>query len=248
MLTEERHSIILNILSRQRTASLSELCAALDTSESTVRRDIAVLAENGLLSKIRGGAMAAAENFSYLERNVEEKASMYAEEKTAIAKYAASLIEDGDFVFLDAGTTAAKMIDYIPQKSVGFVTNAFMNAKKLALRGFKVHIVAGEVKPSTEAIVGEQAVSTLSKYNFTKCFMGVNGISVKGGFSTPDSDEAAVKAAAIAHSKMVYVLADRSKFDNITAVRFGELKQAIIITDKIPSKKYLAAAEIKEVM
>ena len=248
MLTEERHSKILDTLSRQRTASLGELCNMLGTSESTVRRDIAILAESGLLTKIRGGAMAAGENFSYHEHNVEEKANMFVEEKTAIARYAASLIEDGDFVFLDAGTTTAKMIEFIPSKSVSFVTNAFINAKNLALRGFKVQIAAGEVKPSTEAIVGAQAVQSLSRFNFTKCFIGVNGISLKGGLSTPDNEEAAVKSAAIAHSKAEYILADRSKFDSITAVRFGELKQAVIITDKIPSKKYMGATEIKEVL
>lgn len=248
MLTEERHSVILEVLSRQRTAGLGELCAVLNTSESTVRRDIAILAESGQLIKIRGGAMAAGESFSYHEHNVEEKANMFVEEKTAIARYAASLIEDGDFVFLDAGTTTAKMIEYIPSKSVSFVTNAFINAKKLALRGFKVQITAGEVKPSTEAIVGAQAVETLSRYNFTKCFMGVNGISLKGGLTTPDNEEAAVKAAAIAHSKTMYLLADHSKFDSITAVRFGEIKQAVIITDKLPSKKYFGVTEIKEVL
>ena len=186
MLTEERHTRIMEALNKQKSLEISELCSLLNASESTVRRDLLILDEAGLLNKVRGGAMAIGENFSAVEHNIAEKQTLYVEEKTAIARYAASLIEDGDFVFLDAGTTTEKMIGFIPSKSVTFVTNAFVSAKELAARGFEVLITAGEVKASTEAIVGTEAVITLSHYNFTKCFMGTNGISIHGGFSTPD--------------------------------------------------------------
>lgn len=201
-----------------------------------------------MIIKVRGGAMAIGESFTSLEHNIEEKVNMFVEEKTAIAKYAASLIKNGDFVYLDAGTTVEKMIDFIPSKSVTFVTNAFINAKRLAQMGYRVLILAGEVKPTTEAIIGVEAVIALSRYNFTKCFIGVNGISVKGGFSTPDINEAKVKAAAIAHSKEVYILGDHSKFGKITAAKFAELKKGHIITDKVTDKKYFSETSIKEVL
>lgn len=248
MLTEERHSIILDTLERQRSADLAELCALLDASESTVRRDLAALAENKLLIKVRGGAMALGENFAAFEHNVEEKSNMFVEEKIAIARYAASLIEDGDFVFLDAGTTTGRLIEFIPSKSVIFVTNAFIHAKRLAQRGFKVLITPGEVKASTEAVVGSEAVMALSHYNFTKCFMGVNGISVHGGYSTPDKGEANVKSSAIGRGRKVFVLADHSKFGKTAAVKFSELRAAEIITDKAANKKYFAETTIKEVL
>lgn len=249
MLTEERHSIILDTVNKNKNVELAELCELLNTSESTVRRDLALLDEKGLLIKVRGGAIAVAdESFTAAEPNVEEKAGLFSAEKEAIARYAASLIEDGDFVYIDAGTTTEKMIEYIPSKSVTFVTNAFINAKKLAQRGFRVIIVAGEVKPSTEAIIGSEAVTTLMYYNFTKCFMGVNGISVKGGFSTPDKSEAAVKRTAVSRSREVYILCDHSKFGKISSVKFSELNRGKIITDKVPDKKYLSETQIKEVL
>lgn len=248
MLTEERHSRIMEALNRQKSVGLSELCAMLDASESTVRRDLMSLDEAGLLTKVRGGAMALGENFLAVEHNVAEKESLFVEEKTAIARYAASLVEDGDFVFLDAGTTTEKMIRFIPSKSVTFVTNAFVLAKELAARGFEVLITAGEVKASTEAIVGTGAVISLSHYNFTKCFMGTNGISVHGGFSTPDKSEADVKETAILRSREAFVLADSSKFGKVTANMFSDLTKAKIITDKVTNKKYLAKADIKEVL
>ena len=248
MLTEERHARIMEALSRQKSVSLAELCKLLDASESTVRRDLFALDESGLLTKVRGGAIAIGESYSTAEHNIEEKAGLFVEEKTAIARYAASLIEDGDFIFLDAGTTTEKMVQFIPSRSVTFVTNAFITAKELASRGFRVLITAGEVKASTEAIVGTGAVLTINHYNFTKCFMGTNGISVHGGFSTPDKSEAHVKETAILRSREVYVLADHSKFGKVTANMFADLSKAKIITDKVTTKKNMSQADIKEVL
>ena len=192
--------------------------------------------------------MPCIDKFSFGEQNIEEKSHLYNDEKTAIAKYAASLIEDGDFVFIDAGTTTEKMIDYISAKNVTFVTNAFVHAKKLAQRGFKVFLPAGEIKLTTEAIVGAECVSSLQAYNFTKSFIGANGISLPAGVSTPDRNEASIKAEVIRHSRTAYILSDHSKFDQITSVTFTDLDKVIIITDKLSDKKYLTAANIKEVM
>lgn len=80
------------------------------------------------------------------------------EEKTAIAEYAATLVEDGDFIFIDAGTTTQKLIDFLPEKEVTYVTNGFIHAKKLAERNFKVYIPGGEIKLLTEAVVGADAL------------------------------------------------------------------------------------------
>lgn len=248
MLTEERHSIIIDTVNRKKNVELNELCELLDTSESTVRRDLSILHDKGVLVKVRGGAIAVDDSFTSLEQNVDEKAVLYVREKEAIARYAASLIEDGDFVFVDAGTTTEKMIDFIPARQVTFVTNAFVHAKRLAQRGFKVFLPAGEIKLSTEAIIGASCVLSLDQYNFTKCFMGVNGISVTGGFSTPDPNEASVKAAVINNSHTAYILADHSKFDKTSSVKFAYLNKCRIITDRLEDKKYLSETSVKEVL
>lgn len=248
MLTEERHSIILDAINKQHSIRVGDLCEILHTSKSTVRRDLSMLAEKGLLIKVHGGAISLDDSFSPVEHNVEEKSKLFIEEKKAIARYAASLIDNGDFVYIDAGTTTEQMIDFIPQKNVTFVTNAFVLAKKLAQRGFKVFIPAGEIKLTTEAIVGAECVLSLQNYNFTKCFMGVNGISFSGGFSTPDKNEASVKTTAIDHSHHVYILADHSKFDKVASIRFARLNRGIIITDKLENKKYLNETKVKEVL
>lgn len=247
MLTEERHSMIIKAVNERSSVTIAELAEMLDVSASTVKRDLIILANEGKIIKVRGGAMSRNESFTSVEKNVEEKASICTEEKMTIAKYAAELIENGDFVFLDAGTTTEKMIDYLNVKDVTFVTNGFIHAKKLARKGYKVFITGGEIKASTEAIVGAECVLTLKNYNFTKCFMGTNGISLTAGFTTPDVNEARVKSAAIESSREVYVLADHSKFDEVSSATFAGLGKAVIITDRIPNRKYNKAADITEV-
>ena len=247
MLTEERHSMIIKAVNERASVTIAELAEMLDVSASTVKRDLIILANEGKIIKVRGGAMSRNESFTSVEKNVEEKASICTEEKMTIAKYAAELIENGDFVFLDAGTTTEKMIDYLNVKDVTFVTNGFIHAKKLARKGYKVFITGGEIKASTEAIVGAECVLTLKNYNFTKCFMGTNGILLTAGFTTPDVNEARVKSAAIESSREVYVLADHSKFDEVSSATFAGLGKAVIITDRIPNRKYNNAADITEV-
>ncbi len=247
MLTEKRHEILLEAVNRRGSVRLNELCQLLQSSESTVRRDLSLLAEKGLLTKVRGGAMALNENLTSVEHNMDEKSLLYVQEKDAIAKYAAGLVMDGDFVYIDAGSTTEKMIASLTAKHVAFVTNAFLHARKLAQRGYQVFVPAGEIKASTEAIIGTGCQMSLQNYNFTKCFMGVNGISLSGGFSTPDQNEAGIKTTVMNHSREIYVLADHSKFDKITSVTFASLNRGIIITDKLQNEKYAQETVVREV-
>ena len=251
MLTEERYSVILEMVKQNKSVKLPELCERLGASESTVRRDLTQLDEKGLLKKVHGGAISAEDrSFSVVEQDVEAKSKLFNEEKIAIARYAASLVEDGDFVFLDAGTTTGYMIDFLPEKNVTFVTNAFVHAKRLAQRGFTVYIPAGEIKLTTEAIVGAECVNSLQSYNFTKSFLGANGISLAVGVSTPDRNEASVKSAAVQNSRIAYILSDHSKFGQISAVTFAKLGRVRLITDKLSeeNKKYISKVNVKEVM
>lgn len=234
MLTQERQQIIIELVNKEGSVTQTKLCEILDASESTVRRDLEQLDKEGMLKKVRGGAISTESNSLY-ERNVEEKEILFSEEKTRIAKHAASIIKDGDVVYLDAGTTTERMIDYLNCKDVLFVTNAIVLAKKLAYRGFKVCVPAGEIKIATEAIVGAECVISIQHYNFNKCFMGANGISINGGYTTPERNEAIVKTAAINQSRKAYVLADHSKFDKMQAITFAGLKDCTLITDRIPS-------------
>ena len=248
MITEERYRQILKYLNEKKTVTVAELVELLDTSESTVRRDLNSLAGMNKIKKVHGGAMSLDSGFDFTEQNVETKQKLFLEEKEQIAKYAASTIVKNDFIFIDAGTTTQKMINYIEEKDITVVTNGFMHAKMLSSKGIKTYIVGGKIKHTTEAVVGTAAMEFLRRYNFTKSYLGTNGISMTGGFSTPDADEAGVKSMAIERSYVSFVLADHSKFDKDLPVTFAQLADLCIITDRVMKDKYREASIIKEVM
>ena len=248
MLTQDRQAKILSILKEQGSVTVTRLTEVLDTSESTIRRDLTALANLGRLNKVHGGATALNQEFIKLEDNVEEKLTKNTQEKLAIAKYAAGQIQDDDFVFLDAGTTTLLMTSFLKNSKATFVTNGIEHCRQLAKNGCKTLVLGGQLKQSTEAIIGLVAAANLQKYSFTKAFIGANGVSEKQGYTTPDTEEAMLKAVAIERSFVSYVLADSSKFERVSAVTFGSLDCACIITDKCESEKIKKRTIVKEVV
>lgn len=234
MLAEQRYKIILDLLEKNKSVTVTEIREALHASESTVRRDITALHNASKLIKVFGGAVSIENNFSADEPTVAQKADLNREEKQQIAKYAASLIGRDEFVYIDAGTSTGSMLEYIDITGVSFVTNAVAHAQYLAARGAKVYLLGGELKSSTEAIVGNTAVRALQGYHFTKGFFGTNGISRQEGFTTPDADEAIIKETAMGQCQKAYVLADSSKFNNISSITFANIEDATILTDQLP--------------
>ena len=229
MLTEERFLAILDLLNEKQAVTVAELTQQLGASESTIRRDLTALHRQGRLLKVHGGATALTHFLSH-DSDMSTKNDLNLEEKRAIAAHAAGLICNGDVVFLDAGSTTALLTDYIRAADVTFVTNGLEHARMLSRAGFPVVIPGGEVKPMTEAVVGSSVVDALRQWNFTKGFFGVNGISVKSGFTTPEINEAAVKSEAMSRCRSSFVLADSAKFDVITPITFAALADATIIT------------------
>lgn len=247
MLTEERYAKILSILERMGSVTVQQLMTELDTSESTIRRDLTALDAAGQLIKVHGGAIMKNTVYSTRDDEVVLRKEKNREAKQRIAKYAATLIAPGDFVYIDAGTTTECMIDYIATQQAVFVTNAITHAKKLAARGCTVYILGGEFKAVTEAIVGEEAVVTLEKYNFTKGFWGTNGVSLKKGFSTPETKEALVKKKAMENCRECFVLADESKFNQISSVTFAAFENATVITTDMKQKAFQDCANVVNV-
>lgn len=247
MLTEKRYEMILELLEDKRTITVLELKSLLGASESTIRRDLSALDQAGKLTKVFGGAVANESAFSSFEPSVAQKESINIDEKKKVAKAAASLIEAEGFVYLDAGTTTGYMLDYITEKTATYVTNAVSHAKRLAAAGFRVLLIGGELKGTTEAVVGNQAILTLQSYHFTRAFFGTNGITRKSGFTTPDANEALVKTTALKQAAKSYILADSTKFGNVSSVTFASFEQAEILTDAKVSEKFAGCTNIKVV-
>lgn len=247
MLNEERYGLILKALEERGTVKVLELAKILKTSESTIRRDLSFLDQEKKLRKIHGGASQIKAALTLQDDGLILRSQRFQDEKRAIGKYAAFLIATNDFVYIDAGTTTQAMVAFIDSPQATFVTNGLDIAKALVQRGLKTLIIGGEIKETTHAIIGNEALSGLSKYHFSKGFFGSNGIDSDSGYTTPDPNEAQVKKEALLACKQAYVLADPSKFDQIAPVRFGTLSQATIITTTLTHQGYRKKTKILEV-
>lgn len=247
MLAEERLAAVLAAVETQGAATVAQLCEATGASEATIRRDLTLLSRQGKLNKVHGGAVAVGGRFSADEPDLSTKSQLHVEEKERIGRYAASLVYDDDFVFLDAGTTTLAMARYLGESGAAFVTTSIACAQRLGELGRRVILVGGRLKLGTEAIIGAEALAALERYNFTKAFLGVNGITIRQGCTTPDPEEAAVKARAAEQSYITYVLADSSKFGQVTAATIRPLNRVCVITDHLPDESYRDKGVIKEV-
>lgn len=236
MLEIERHEMILRKLEETGKLSYENIEKFLNVSIATIRRDVEKLSKKDLLNKVNGGVVSKKRiNF---ELEVAEKFEENIEEKKKIAKKAAKLVKKGDFIYLDAGTTTYYMIEYLKDKNVSVVTNGLMHLDKLLLNNIKTIIVGGEVKTATKAVAGIEALKNIEKYRFDKSFIGVNGISIEYGFMTPDINEALLKEKVIEISNKTYILADQKKFNELSSVKFADIKKCKIITSELKDEIY----------
>ena len=248
MLAEERFGQILDLLNKQRTATVQELCEALGTSESTIRRDLTELDRLGKLNKVHGGATLPDNRFQAEEPTMQAKETLAVPQKRAIAAAAAALIHAEDFVFIDAGSTTLELVRALEGEALqaNYVTNGVAHARTLAQKGCRVFLPGGLLRPQTEAIVGAAAVSSLQQYNFTKAFMGANGVALEAGFTTPDPEEAAVKATVVHRARESWFLVDDAKFARICPAVIADLHSGAILTNRCPSPKYKQYSLVKE--
>lgn len=231
MLTPERHKLILQLLKEKGVVKIQDLVEITETSESTIRRDLTQLEEGKFLKRIHGGAARLQGKLQ--EPSMTEKSSKNLQQKRQIAQYAAGLVEEGDSIYLDAGSTVTEMIPFLPSKDIVVVTNGLMHINALLERNIKTFIIGGFAKEQTKAIIGRGAFSSLEYYRFDKCFMGVNGIHPEFGYTTPDQDEAMIKQLALSLSREAFVLADDTKFSEIAFAKIADLHTATIITNEL---------------
>lgn len=248
MLTPERHQLILQLIKEKPIVKIQELVDLTDASESTIRRDLTVLEEGKFLKRVHGGAARLKGKLQ--EPSMVEKSAKNLHEKKQIAQYAAGLVEEGDSIYLDAGSTIMEMIPYLPANDIVVVTNGLMHLPLLLERNIETYVIGGYAKPKTNAMIGRGALASLEQYRFDKCFLGVNGVHPQSGYTTPDQEEAMIKQKAISLSREIFVLADDSKFSEIAFAKIADLHEATIITNTLDVEmegQYTSKTSIKVV-
>jgi DeoR/GlpR family transcriptional regulator of sugar metabolism len=234
VLARQRQERILEAVRAHGGARVSELVGLLGVSEMTVRRDIATLADRGLVARVHGGATAL-DGRSADEPGFAVKSAMALAEKRAIARVAAGLVQPGDSVALSAGTTTfavAEALLGVPGLTV--VTNSLPAARLLhdsAREDQTVVLTGGERTPS-DALVGPVAVAALRVLHVDWLFLGVHGMDTEAGLTTPNLVEGETNRALVASARQVAVVADSAKWRVVGLCSMASLDEVdVLITD-----------------
>ncbi|WP_278914380.1 DeoR/GlpR family DNA-binding transcription regulator [Streptococcus lutetiensis] len=229
ILKSKRKQLIMEKLSHDKLVRLDDLVSLLDTSESTVRRDLDELESERKLHRVHGGAElphSLQEEFTNQQKSIKN-----IQEKMLVAKKAASLISNDDVVFVDAGTTNELLLGYLSQDNLTVVTNSIHHAAKLVDKNIQTIIIGGHVKKSTDASIGAVAYEQIKQLNFDKAFLGINGIDEEF-LTTPDMEEAVIKKTVIENARKSYIVTDSSKIGRVSFAKVDKIENATIITNQ----------------
>jgi DeoR family fructose operon transcriptional repressor len=247
---EERQQLIVGLITASGRASVTDLAERFSITTETVRRDLAALEAAGSVRRVHGGAVSP-DRFSTNEESILVRTDQRQPEKIRIAEAALALIpQDGTgSVLIDAGSTTESLAELLaartaataaisgPASELVVITHSLPIAARLSGEpGIALHLLGGKVRGLTQAAVGQSTVEAARRIRPDIAFIGTNGIHAAFGLSTPDPEEAAVKAAFVQSARRIVVLADASKLDAETLVQFASLKDLdTLITDTKPS-------------
>lgn len=154
-----------------------------------------------------------------------------------IAKLAATQIKKDDVIYLDAGSSTLELIPLLPTGTpLKVVTNSVKHASQLIDLNIDTIILGGTIKLSTNATLGNTSLKQLQEFNFNKAFLGINGIDLNAGLTTPDPEEAILKKTALQQAEEGFILADHSKFNQISFAKVAALEAVTILTDYCPAE------------
>ncbi len=231
MIPFERRSKMLDELAKAEVVSLSQLCEVLGgVSESTVRRDLSSLEKEGLVETLRGGAARLVTGS--FDTAVSSRKTVHAEEKERIARTAASLVNSGETIYIDVGTTTIRMVRYLANKRVFIVTTDARIVSEIVDTDLECLLVGGDVIKNTASLVGAMTDNILRDLYFDKAFLGTFGFDLEAGYSSPDYRESNKKRIVLQNSKECYVLADSSKCGKRSLSKAFGLDECTLITDK----------------
>ena len=233
LIPAQRRDRIQEYLTIHQIARSADLCDLLETSEATVRRDLEWLEQKGVLERTHGGAILSQRVI--FEQEYQQRAQHLPEEKKLIGELAASLIEEGDIVFINSGTTATQVLQHIRRDSrITVFTNNVNAALEIGDPGFHYYLTGGEFQSRSNSLAGRFALDNLNQVFANKVILGVDGISLKHGCTVPTNAEAEVVRRMIERTKgQVIIVADHSKWgavSNFPVANIDEIDK--LVTDE----------------
>lgn len=229
---KEKIDKVLEILARKGYRSVSELSTDLSVSEMTVRRYLEKLEQRDLIKRTHGGAFTGQE---MIEVDYRVRETVHRAEKEAIARAAWALVQPGESIFIDAGSTTALLALAIDDtRRITVVTHSTSVLQALERKAnIETLVLGGKVHAPSHSLLGHLTEEAVRQFHFTKAFLGANGINMQEGFTQSNVEEVPVKRQVAANAREVIILADSSKFNQDVLVMFLRLEQVhVVITDK----------------
>jgi DeoR family transcriptional regulator of aga operon len=228
----KRHQIILEKLAKKKHLEVSDLCDLLNVSAVTIRKDLRLLEEKGLLFRTHGGA--SLENPYINEKAIGEKEKISVEEKNGIAQYAAQLIDENDSIMIASGTTVQAFSKFIkPKNKLTVITSSiYVVLHLMDDKNIEIMQLGGYIRHSSGSVIGSYAEHILGNISYSKLFLGVDGFDLDYGLSTTNLEEAQLNKKMMLSAQKIIVLADSSKFGKKSFAKICDLNQIHeLITD-----------------
>lgn len=246
MLPEERRRQLIEHLTSNGSVNVPELCASLDVSPATVRRDLRTLERRGLLQRTHGGAVVPQSSTSYEPVHVDKRHRQISE-KRAIAVKAADLVKDGEVVVLDSGSTTLYLARQLKRKQgLTIITTDLQIALELAdVPEFQVIITGGKVRPHLYSLIGPFSEGPLHQLHANHAFVGADALDLDAGLTNANFEEAAAKRLVIDSANQRVLVADHTKFDRVSLAKVADLTDFdLVITDS--NLSHVSAARYRE--
>ena len=242
LLVDERRRRICDLLREYGRVTVSDLAGRFETSEVTIRHDLAALEAAGALDRTRGGALSRREND---DLPIRVKQTLRHAEKVRIARAAAALIQDGETIILDSGTTTAELarqIRTLNVKSINVITNALNIAMLLSdVPSVRLIMLGGILRQESHSLAGHMAERALDNLQADRLFLGADGLDPEIGLMTPHLPEAQLNARMIEISRQVVTLADATKFMRRNVCVIAKVDQLdLLITDATAQPEVVA--------
>ena len=244
MLKEERLNFIISRLKSNQSVKLSQLSEALAVSEDTVRRDIEGLAKNGLLTKVRGGAIPHSPN----AHSFSERIHVSEIEKRRIAEKAVSLIKPGDTILLDGGTTTYALATLLDMPVTVITNNIPIAALLAGNKNIETIVPGGRILPDSQVTAGSYAIELLSKSHVDICFLGVCSLHHEIGVTSLDYFECEMKRAMVACADQVVALTGHDKMGTSESYKICPIERIdAIVTEIDPESEIFNAYKEREI-
>lgn len=228
---QNRKQKILKIVETHGEVDVKTLAQLLETSEITIRRDLTLMAIDGLIFRTHGGAMKL--SLANIPTSFEHKTVMNIEQKDYICRLAAQVIMDGEIIFMDCGSTVFRLCQFIKNKAIKVITNSLPVVYELSNTEVSINLIGGELDNKRQAIHGKIAVEHIERYKADKAFVGIDGISIENGLSAASEKEAEITTAMSSNAQTTYLLCDSSKLGKDKYLKFAPLNTIdVLITNE----------------